>query len=938
MAPMTDAEKLKFILEQEEARRKTLTTEEQIEIVLGRSGAAAAKLKQQLFEQEKILKDSVEKYNQIIDAQNRLPEIQQQILDTESKIDDYLNNKITLSQEEVDQLSKQYEQLIKIRDLAKEDADDAKQKIVEAEKTNKQLTKQKETMDEQKSISDSLVNSAKDLFNQYFSLSGVINIISNQTKEILQANEQFAKSTGQIADNFVQFGDLSGMGQYGVTAGDLIETNGDLINSFSSFTNLSKNVQGQLSSTAAKMDVLGISASETGQIFNILTKSLGVSADMADDAMQTMAKTAIGIGVAPQKMAKDFSSAMTSLAANGKKAQDVFFALAKQSKALGVEVSTLLSVAEGFDTFESAAEKTGKLNSILGGNYLNSLELVMANEEERIRMIKQGFDLSGRQFQDLDRATQKSIALSLGFKNAAEASAILGTSTSEMTAEMEKAEASQKAMDEAMTTAASITKQLQTLFNTLAPVLNKIAIFIKDLVIGFSKFNDALGGAPVIIIAVIAIMGALGSVAIMVAGAFASAMTSIIGFGSAAPAAGASITTTIVSMVTALTTSFVAIGNALANPKVMLGLIILSVTMLSLAVAIAAIGVAAVGIGYGMKLAAEGVVMIVNAFKELGAAAVPAAFAVGIFVIAFAAMMLGLMAMASNPLSWVAVALVLAVGAAALMIGGGIYLAASGISKFVESIKGLLDKRTETKDTLKIIGDGAISLVKAFNELKDTTIVKDIKEIQGSFAHMQNEILISQQNLASFISTASTGTTPISAINDALTTMDTVMSKLSNTMWNLMWNVMKLGDAIKQFPVLDTFVVSAVVRYLTDSLVLPEEGKNIAPAMESIGRTVTQVSTITKEQLEPTIKFVELVKEIKTTKENDLDKVGKLLEKLINASKPSEQGMKPNINVQVFLDSQEIAAKVQWGDELVSSLVGGGPTFNVTPASKGKTK
>ncbi len=938
MAEMTDAEKLEFILKQEESRRKTLTTEEQIDIALGRSGAAAAKLKQELFEQEKILEETVKKYNSILDAQNRLPEIQQQILDNEAKVQEYLNGKLQLSDEELDKLNKEYEQLIKLRDIAKEDATAVKKDIETQEKKNKELQKQNDKMNEQKSVANSLVNSAKDLYNQYFSLSGVMSIMSNTIKEIIDANQQFARSTGQIADNFVQFSDLSGLGQYGVTAGDLIKTNGELINSFSSFTKLNSSTQAQLASTAAKMDVLGISASETGQIYNTLTKSLGLAGEQAGKSMERIASTAMGMGVAPAKMAKDFSSAMSSLAANGKRAEDVFFALAKQSKSLGVEMNSLLSLAEGFDTFEGAAEKAGKLNSILGGNYLNSMEMVMASEEERINLIKQGFDLSGKQFNDLDRATQKSIAMSLGFKSAAEAAAVLGSSTSEMTADMQKAEASQKQMDEAMQSAASIGKQLQAMFNTLAPILNKIAIFIKDVVDVFSKFNSALGGAPALIILLVSVGTGLIGMLVLVAGAFMSAITSITTFGAAAPAAGTSIAATITALGTAITTTLTAMGNALANPKVMLGLAVLSLVAFSVAAVIASIGIAAAGIGYGIKLAAEGLATMVQSFKGLGDAAIPAAFAIGVFVIAFAAMMIALIGLAANPLSYAAVALMVAVGLAAIGIGTGIYIASKGLSGFIESIKGLIEKKSDVKEVMSTIGGSAVDIVKAFNEIKDAKVVSNLRDIQESFSHMQSEIALSQANLVSFVSTATTAATPISALNDVLTTMDTVMSKLSTTMWNLMWNLNKLGTEIREFPVMEAFVVTAMVKYLTDSLQLPEESKNVVPTMESISKTITTISTIKEEQLKPSMQFVESIKKIKTTKENDLDKVGELLKELINLTKPSEQKEKTNVYVQVLLDGQEISSKMQWGDELVSSLVGGGPTLNVTPAAKGTTK
>ena len=46
---------------------------------------------------------------------------------------------------------------------------------------------------------------------------------------------------------------------------------------------------------------------------------------------------------------------------------------------------SLMSVTKQFDTFEGAAQSAGKLNAILGGGVVNSMDLLNATEEERVR-------------------------------------------------------------------------------------------------------------------------------------------------------------------------------------------------------------------------------------------------------------------------------------------------------------------------------------------------------------------------------------------------------------------------------------------------------------------------------------------------------------------------------------------------------------------------
>lgn len=104
-----------------------------------------------------------------------------------------------------------------------------------------------------------------------------------------------------------------------------------------------------------------------------------------------------------------------------------------------------------------------------------------------------------------------------------------------------------------------------------------------------------------------------------------------------------------------------------------------------------AVGAAALMIGAGIGLAAMGLAQMVAAFKGLGDAAWPAVAAVIGFTVAFGLLMLGLVALVLGPQAAVtaaAIGVLLAVGAAALMMGGGIALAAVGFAQFLGAFSG----------------------------------------------------------------------------------------------------------------------------------------------------------------------------------------------------------------------------------------------------------
>ena len=112
---------------------------------------------------------------------------------------------------------------------------------------------------------------------------------------------------------------------------------------------------------------------------------------------------------------EDFNAVSKDLAFYGKDVVEVFQGLEKQSKATGLSVQELVSISgKSFDTFDGAAQKVGKLNAILGGPYLNSIDMLNASEEERIELLTQSMDMAGQTFSELNKYEQLAIADALG--------------------------------------------------------------------------------------------------------------------------------------------------------------------------------------------------------------------------------------------------------------------------------------------------------------------------------------------------------------------------------------------------------------------------------------------------------------------------------------------------------------------------------------------
>jgi len=176
------------------------------------------------------------------------------------------------------------------------------------------------------------------------------------------------------------------------------------------------------------------------------------------------------IGISANKMASDFNAVSSNLAAFGDDAVDVFKSVAAQAKDTGMEVSELVSIAEGFDTFSGAAEKAAKLNAVLG-TQLSSLQMVNMSHEDRIRFLRQELHQTVGNMEGLDRYTQMFIAQQIAGGDVAKAQKLVNMSTSEYLSyekDMKQRQMTQEQLAEAASKLVPVMEQLSLAFAELA--------------------------------------------------------------------------------------------------------------------------------------------------------------------------------------------------------------------------------------------------------------------------------------------------------------------------------------------------------------------------------------------------------------------------------------------------------------------------------------
>jgi hypothetical protein len=238
-----------------------------------------------------------------------------------------------------------------------------------------------------KEASLSMKHKGSELFGN--SISTNINAYDN-TVEFMRAIGQDRTTMGSVIDDtMISLRDLN------ITSREAIATQRELYLQMSSFSELGKGAQMALTEHAAVLGRIGVSASTSARLFQAMSKSMntgnmkGLSTDMVNFAR--------ALGESPDKSLGQFTANLSQFLRYGSRSVETFKDLAVVAKKTGVEISELIGIAKGFDTFEGAADKVGQLNAILGGPFLNTMQFIKETDvTKRIQMIADAIKKSGK--------------------------------------------------------------------------------------------------------------------------------------------------------------------------------------------------------------------------------------------------------------------------------------------------------------------------------------------------------------------------------------------------------------------------------------------------------------------------------------------------------------------------------------------------------------
>jgi len=491
---------------------------------------------------------------------------------------------------------------------------------------------------------------------------------------------------------------------FGLSLSEAREGVMELAEGMADFEQMSQRTRLELSQVGKRLKtMLGVDMTET---FNVATKAFQMTGKETKNLAIELYATGAALGAFSQKkIMSEFAPAMQTLAAFTKdKAIKVFKELAAQAAATGLKISELISQVSKYDTFDGAAEAAGRLNSMLGGDYLNSLELLRASESQRVDMLRQSIQMSGKSFNEMSRFEKKAVAAALGISDISKAAQLLQTPEERMAEMAKKAAAAGMSVDEfkerqkaATTFQKKLTQAMESFQVALAPVVTVLNYFAGALAV--------IANNPVV--KVLGMMIALyyaAKITIAAAGAATAAYNAVKSieilstitntFEKGKEAAAKFFSAEATGVETAATAAGEKVKKAatLTNMK-------FSASIIQM---VAALGALLIGIG----ATAAGLSLLADAFSKmtmgqaLGFLGFLAAVALGLVVFIAVAVELA----PTYPILLALAAVFLAIGAAAALLGLGIRLAADGIVKIINALATVAKEGVLGTVTMSVLG------------------------------------------------------------------------------------------------------------------------------------------------------------------------------------------------------------------------------------------
>jgi len=255
-------------------------------------------------------------------------------------------------------------------------------------------------------------------------LMGMVFSVDQAMVDLTRSTAQFDRNFEDEVTNIVAAGEALGV-TYEESAGALSQ----LFESSKGFVSLSKAQQIEAGKQATQFAKLGVSTQAYGSILDTVTKTFRQSVGETNTLTMRFVNLSRVLGRLPTDVIDDFNQSLSTLARSGPAAVGQFEKLAMIARQTGVEVNTLLGITRQFETFGSASEAVGTLNAMLGGPFLNTMEMVNASFDDpakTIELLSNAINRSGQSFASMDAAMKQAIASQAGISDMSIAERLFG--------------------------------------------------------------------------------------------------------------------------------------------------------------------------------------------------------------------------------------------------------------------------------------------------------------------------------------------------------------------------------------------------------------------------------------------------------------------------------------------------------------------------------
>lgn len=206
---------------------------------------------------------------------------------------------------------------------------------------------------------------------------------------------EMRRSTGSMNRYIALFEKMrSPFRQLGLTAEELQGTIVSLNRDFAAFRGISNRQQRDLVSMAGRFTQLGVSIESTGKLLQTLFYGYGASITdiTSGKAFDRLAQLSQALSVAPEMLVQQMTELGPELSRYGNRAEKIFRRLTKLATNLGLTTKDAFDVSELFDTFDQASNTVGRLNAQFG-TQLNTIQLMRADSDERLKILREEFKL-----------------------------------------------------------------------------------------------------------------------------------------------------------------------------------------------------------------------------------------------------------------------------------------------------------------------------------------------------------------------------------------------------------------------------------------------------------------------------------------------------------------------------------------------------------------